>query len=128
MANCTECLKINPIPSCLNAESTFEIDNITFPNNPAAELTAVITDTATKGVRYVFFTEGDNIDLSDLFPFMEHYYEIKFYTATGVPVDFTITNPDATTADGCCLEFIPSEGLEWTGYTYSVSTTNCVVV
>lgn len=124
MANCNECVKINPIPECLTGVGTFEIINITFPDNPGATIVGVLKDTANDHVEYINFTEGDPIDLTDVFPLMQHIYELKFYV-DGVPVNFTITNPDATTVDACCIEFQPLLQLGWSGSDYEVSTTNC---
>lgn len=101
-----------------------EISNVSFPDHPAADITIIFTDTATGLVRYGEFTEGDVIDLTDFYPLMQHYYELKFLV-DGVQVNFTITNPDDTTVIGCCMEFIPSEGLAWVGSLYDVSTTQC---
>jgi hypothetical protein len=122
--NCSACTKINPLPACLTGYGTMELANITLPNNTGEDIVLKITDTATRQVSYVEFIEGDVIDITDLYPLMQHYYKLEF-TSGGVPAEFHITNPDATVVEGCCIEFIPSEGLEWAGSEYDVSTTTC---
>lgn len=124
--NCKECVKINPLPSCLGDDATFEINNLTFPDYTGEELTVVITDTATQRVSCVAGIADDVIDITDIYPLMQHYYEIKFLV-DGVQASFIIANPDGTFSEGCCLEFIPSEGLQWNGAEYAISTTQCVV-
>lgn len=122
--NCNSCEKINPLPACLIGYGTMELNNITFPSNDGDDILLTVTDTATGQATYFEFVGGDVIDITDLYPLMQHYYKLEFSVA-GVPVNFVISNPDGTFAEGCCIEFIPSDGLDWQGAEYSVSTTNC---
>jgi hypothetical protein len=102
------------------------LTGITFPNNPGAEIVMKITNTATRQVWYVLFTVGEDISIASIYPLMQHWYKLEFFTS-GAPVQFLLTNPDSTTVEGCCIEFIPNEGQEWDSAEFSVSTTNCVV-
>lgn len=124
--NCNSCTKINPLPSCLSGYGTMELSNITFPGNSGEDLYLSVTDTATGHITFIAIVADDPIDISDLYPLMQHYYKLEF-TKDGVPIDFLIENPDGTFVEGCCIEFIPSEGLNWVGAEYVVSTTQCAV-
>jgi len=119
--NCNSCEKINPLPACLIGYGTMELSNITFPTASGEDLLLTVTDTATGKAEYFEFVGDQVIDITDLYPLMQHYYKLEF-TDAGVPVEFLISNPDGTFAEGCCIEFIPSEHLEWAGSEYEVST------
>jgi len=125
--SCESCLKVNSIPQCLGAYGSFEIDNLTVPSETGNDLILIMTDLALDKVTFYEFTEGSTIDISDAFPLMQHYYKLEIVTAQMAPVEFLLTNPDATTREGCCIELIPFENLEFSGGVYSLSTTNCVV-
>jgi hypothetical protein len=102
-----------------------ELTGISFPNNTGDDLILILTDLAMDRVGYFDFTDGDPIDITDAYPLMQHYYKIQFATDQMLPVEFVITNPDATEVTACCMEFIPSDGLTWAGAEYSISTTRC---
>ena len=123
--NCQSCLKVNPLPSCLGAYSSIYLTGLTF--TATGEAVLKVTDTATRQIWYVPFTIGDDIDLSTVFPLMQHYYKLEF-SQNGVTIPFTLTNPDSTTVEGCCMEFIPSDGLDWDLDQFPLSTTNCTMV
>jgi len=124
--SCESCVKINPLPACIAQYTDFLITNISFPNNVGDDILAKLTDLATGRVSYTLFEEGTELDLSSEFPFMDHFFKLEF-SVNGVPAIFTITNPDATQVEGCCIEFTVQPHLVWTASAYEVSTTNCIV-
>lgn len=124
---CESCLKANMIPECLGAYAGMEIINLSVPSQSGEDLLLVITDMALNSSRYYEFTEGDAIDITDAYPLMQHYYKLEIVTEQMIPVLFVLTNPDGTEVEGCCIELIPAESLEWAGGDYELSTTNCVL-
>lgn len=125
--SCESCLKVNMIPECLGPYAGMEISNLSVPSQEGEDLILIITDMALNSSRYYEFTEGEPIDISDAYPLMQHYYKLEVVTTQMIPVLFVLTNPDDTEVEGCCIELIPAEGLEWSGGEYELSTTNCVV-
>jgi len=103
------------------------LTGISFPDNLGDDIVLKITDTATRQVWYFPFMEGvDDIDISAMYPLMQHWYKWEF-SVSGVPINFTITNPDGTTVVGCCIEVLPNEGYSQDSAEFAISTTTCVV-
>lgn len=109
---CDTCIKINPLPECLADEAAMTLTGITFIGTVA---TVLITDTAT-GRNTAF----DTLEITDLFPLMNHTYEMQFFDENLEKLSFTINGED-----GCCIEFGIIEGLTWDGGDFTVSTTVC---
>lgn len=121
--NCNDCIRVNPLPSCIDTDEVMLLTGLTFPDNAGEDILLKLTNTATRRVQYITITEGDPIDITDFFPLMNHYYKIEF-SVNGVPVRATLTNPAATTSSGCCIEFFADE-TTWTGGEFILSDTNC---
>jgi len=108
MSNCNTCVSVNPIPGCIDTDE-FLVGGITFPEFTDQTLTASFKDEATGRVTYIQF-DVDNtgeieLDIAELYPLSDHPYSVKFLTSEGVPANFILTNPDTTTAEGCCIDF-----------------------
>lgn len=127
---CDRCVKINRIPRCIDSEE-FLLEGLSFPDNTSEDLTAIFRDVATDRETPIGFDvdiDGDPlIDLFEVYPLGGHPYEIKFIDSEGVPVQFTLTNPNDTTEQGCCIEFetLPKDvvGTDF----WRLSTTTCQV-
>lgn len=110
---CNTCLKINPLPSCIDTDE-FYLTGITFPDYVNEVIIIRITDTATGRVDNMpILTDGsgaivDGFEVSTLYPLMQHWYKIEFI-AQGSPANFLLTNPDATESTGCCMEFFATD-------------------
>lgn len=133
--NCNACVKINPVPSCLDGQapySYFYLTDIVFDESDT-DMFARIRNTATgRIVYYRFTTEPDGeglIDIYEILPLMENqYYEVKFFNeSTNQPASFTITNSDDSEETGCCIEFESHDGLETDDNYYRVSTKLCSI-
>lgn len=114
--NCNSCLKINPLPECIDTEE-FQLFGLTFPDYLGQTIVAIFRDVATNKKHY-FNLEIDgsgeiaSFDVASLFPLENHTFEISFVTqSSGSPANFTLTNEDLTTREGCCLEFNVNVGM-----------------
>lgn len=114
--SCNQCIKLNPVPSCANSDE-FLLSGISFPDYPNSEVKVIYSDQATDRTTYITInTDGSGqiveggIDIALLMPLMNHWFEVGFFI-DGVPANFVLTNPDATTEIGCCIEFTTFDGL-----------------
>lgn len=129
--NCNQCVKINNAPQCIETGvySMYWLEGLVFTSLNTL-MVAKLRNTATGRTLYEFFEtdefgEGD-IEISDLWPLMDHVYEISFLNRThGFPEHFTITNPDGTTSSGCCIEFKVNMGQTDTNDFFDVSNQGC---
>lgn len=107
--NCTTCIKLNPLPTCTDTEG-FDLSGLTFPDYIGEVIMARFKDSATGRVEnlpLVINGSGEvtgGFDIASIMPLMNHWYKIEFFHGS-VPANFILTNPDATTETGCCLEF-----------------------
>ena len=131
--NCNQCVKINPLPECIDSEAynPYYMEGLNFADADT-NMVAKVRDVATGKMVYIdFVTDGDGdalLDISELFPLLNHVYEISFVNKeTGNPETFTITNADSTTSTGCCLEFTVNMGLTDDNGFFEVSTQGCLV-
>lgn len=125
--SCSTCIKVNPIPACLDSGSSeYILGGITFPDNADDTINVRLKDLAT-GRKDFFQVDVDvdsvpALDIADYFPFDDHPYSLSFYNLDGSPTRFVITNPDLTTSEGCCFDFTTHQGL--TGEEVWVLTTS----
>jgi len=133
MANCNTCIKIHNLPECIevDAYSEYFLVGLVF-TEVLTDMIARVRNTSTGKVTYIEFTtdaDGNaDIDIAGLFPLMNHTYEVKFLMkGTPDPMDFTITNTDATTSTGCCIEFNVNIGQTDDNDQFVVSSQNCAV-
>lgn len=132
MSNCSPCIKINPLPECIeDAYNPYYMEGLVFVDADT-NIIARVRNTATGRITYIDVTtdeDGDAlIDLTPLFPLLNHVYEMHFgNTETGNPEQFTITNADSTTSTGCCLEFTINPGQVDTNGFFVASTQMCAV-
>ncbi len=128
--NCTTCIKLNAIPECIDSDA-FELTGLTFPDHLGDVIVATFTNTATNRRDYLpLVINGSGqvtggFDVAAIYPLMSHWYKLEFIK-DGVPVSFTLTNPDTTTEEGCCLEFTTMEGYTGTDE-WVLSSTVCAV-
>ncbi len=111
MATCNPCIKINPLPECINSEAynPYYFDGLTF-TDIETNMYVKLMNVATGNLVYIDFITDDVglpiLEIQDLFPLMDHVYTMEFFNKeTGNPANFTITNLDSTTSTGCCLTF-----------------------
>jgi hypothetical protein len=131
--NCNSCIKINSIPACIDSE-VYKLTGLTFPDHVNANISVRLRDSATGRVEYIYITTDadgdivqDGIDLAPFYPLMNHYFELRFFDgASGSPIDFLLTNPDESEVTGCCIEFIPYDGLTGSE-SWAMSTEGCTV-
>lgn len=115
--SCTTCIKIQSLPECLDANETFTFTGITFDSVPD---TIVLHDTATgRNITFDF-----DLDLSEIFPLMNHTYEVSFFDEDLNEIAFTID----TDVRGCCLEFNVRDGISWGGGNFAVTSLKCEAV
>lgn len=131
--NCDPCVKINPLPECIESEAynPYYMEGLRFVDTDT-NMIAKVMNVATGKPTYIDFTtdeDGDAIlDIVQLFPLLNHVYEIHFVNSeTGNPEQFTITNADSTTSTGCCLEFGINVGQFDNNGFFVVSTQLCAV-
>lgn len=130
--NCSPCVKINPLPECIeDAYNPYYMEGLVFVDVDT-NMIAKVLNVATRKMVYIDFeTDADGdalIDLTSLFPLLNHVYEINFVNAeTGNPEQFTITNADSTTSTGCCLEFTINLGQVDTNGFFVASTQMCAL-
>lgn len=132
MANCERCIKINPLPECIeDAYNPYYMEGLVFDDTDT-NMIAKVLNVATRKMVYIDFSTDEDgdvlLDLTSLFPLLNHVYEINFVNAeTGNPEQFTITNADSTTSTGCCLEFGINQGQVDTNGFFVASTQECAV-
>lgn len=128
--SCNTCVKINPLPECLASGQDLILTGLTVADNEDVGYIS-LTDIATGRKDYLPFTEvGDTaieIELTDFMPLMDHPYEIVLLGQSMEAIPFTLTNPDSTTEEGCCLEFGIMPNLVWSGGDLNLSSTTCQV-
>lgn len=131
--NCNLCVKINPLPECINPEAynPYYMEGLQFADADT-NMIAKVLNVATRKMTYIDFTTDSDgfalLDIAELFPLMDHVYEINFVNKeTGNPESFTITNADSTTSEGCCLEFQVNMGLTDDNGFFEVSSQGCQV-
>ena len=122
MANCNNCIKINPIPHCATSWVVGNVD----PSYDTVELDFTLTNKATGNV-YSGTTDtvdGDGLVTitldDDLLELMNHYYVLKLYGVDTIEIEIGI---DADL--GCCVEFTT---LKTEGDTIIFSTDSCTSV
>lgn len=133
MSNCNTCVKINPLPECIESEAynPFYMEGLRF-SDVSTNMIAKVRNVATTKMTYIdFTTDGDGdalIDIGELFPLMDHQYKIDFVNQeTGNPENFTITNVDGTTSTGCCVEFGINAGQTDNNGFFLVTSQGCLV-
>ena len=133
MSNCNTCVRIAPLPECIEgaAYNPYYMEGLVF-NDGDTNMIAKVRNTATGGMKYIdFTTDGDGVGLinaTELYPLMDHVYEVKFVNAeTGNPESFTITNADSTTSTGCCIEFGINVGQTDNNGFFFITTQGCGV-
>ncbi|OQA10898.1 MAG: hypothetical protein BWY67_01066 [Bacteroidetes bacterium ADurb.Bin397] len=128
--SCKTCVKINSIPECLEDSQELILTGISVADNDDV-VYITLKDVATGRKDYLPFTEvgdtGIEIELTDFMPLMDHPYEIVLLGQSMEAIPFTLTNPDLTTEEGCCLEFGIMSGLTWGGGNLELSSTTCQV-
>lgn len=131
--NCSPCVKILPLPECIDATaySPYYMEGLVFEDTDTF-IVAKVRDVATGKMTYITFETDDQgdaaIDLTELFPLLDHVYTIEFVNReTGNPSMFTITNADSTTSTGCCIEFGVNIGQTDENGSVTVSTQECAV-
>ena len=121
MANCNNCIKINPIPHCSAEWEVGQVD-ISYDGDI---LTYILTNTATGNVisddTEVVAVDGTvSIILPVDLELMQHYYTMKLYGVDTIEIEIGI---DADL--GCCVEFTT---LKTEGDTIIFSTDSCTSV
>lgn len=111
---CNSCVKIRPLPECLQANETMTLDGIDFGSETVA--TVMLTDKAT-GRNTIF----EDLEITEAFPLMNHTYELQFFNEAMEQIPFTI-DADVT---GCCLEFDILESMVFAGGNWTVTSTEC---
>ena len=128
--SCNTCVKINPLPECLASGQDLILTGLTVADNEDVGYIS-LTDIATGRKDYLPFTEvGDTeieIELTDFMPLMDHTYEIVLLGQSMEAIPFTLTNPDSTTEEGCCIEFNVMPKLEFAGGNFEMSSVSCEV-
>lgn len=128
--SCQTCVKINPIPECLAEGEELKLSGITVAENDDVFL-VMLKDVATGRTEQAEFSEAANeaivIDLTSLMPLMNHPYEIRILNSSMETLPFTLTNPDSTTEQGCCIEFNIEKSLVWDGRPLELSSKTCAV-
>lgn len=127
---CNTCVKINPIPECLADSGELNLVGLSVADSDDVAY-VLLTDVATGRVDYLPFNEPNDtdvvIELTDFMPLMIHPYEIRLLGQDMETLPFTLTNPDSTTEEGCCLEFGIMPGLTWGGGNLELSSATCEV-
>jgi hypothetical protein len=128
--SCKTCVKINPIPECLETGEELILTGISVVDNSVVDH-IILKDEATGRTIYVTFEIAGSteikIDLTGFLPLMNHPYKFWLFDQYLQIVPFALTNPDATTVEGCCIEFNVMPKLVWLGGEFNLSTTTCEV-
>jgi hypothetical protein len=128
--SCNTCVKINPLPECLEDTQDLILTGISVVDNDDVGY-ITLKDVATGRIEYLPFEEVGateiDIEMTDFMPIMDHPYEIRLLGPDMETLPFTLTNPDLTTEEGCCLEFGIMSGLTWGGGNLELSSTTCQV-
>lgn len=112
--NCQECIKINPLPRCIDPGDDMLLENVVFENNPDDEIRAILEDIATgRKDSFLITTDAngevvetygeasDGINLKEYYNLMDHPYKLSFLdTETSQPIEATVDE-----SKGCCIEF-----------------------
>ena len=129
---CKECIKVNPLPRCVEPGEEIILTGINFPNDVSTTLYAILWDISNN--RQTLFTitvdgSGDIIEtdgvastglnLTDAYDLMGHSYELEFTTLDLQSVSVTI---DGQT--GCCAKFTTLKPLVGAGE-IALSTGGC---
>lgn len=130
---CTNCIKINPLPKCVDAEGSIELTGITFPDNTDQEIFMVLHNLSTdRPLLFTLLTDLDGevietnavasvgINLTAAYNLMNHKYKLEFLDKiTMEPITALVG-----TTEGCCVEFTVISGMSGSGE-YVANTEVC---
>ena len=110
---CKNCIKVNPLPRCVESGGEIILTGITFPNDVSTTLYAILWDVSNNrqnlfnitvdGLGEIIETDGvasTGLNLTDAYNLMGHSYELEFTTLGLEPVIATINGEQ-----GCCVKF-----------------------
>jgi len=129
---CKDCIKVNPLPRCVEQGEEIILTGITFPNNFSSNLYAILWDisnnrqtlwTITIDINgEIIETDGvasTGLNITDAYNLMGHSYELEFTTLDLESVTVVI---DGET--GCCAKFTTLKPLVGAGE-IALSTGQC---
>lgn len=129
---CKDCIKVNPLPRCVEPSQEIILTGINFPNDVSTTLYAILWDISnnrqvmwtitTDGTGDIIETDGvasTGLNLTDAYDLMGHSYELEFATLDLQSVSVTI---DGQT--GCCAKFTTLKTLVGAGE-IALSTGGC---
>ena len=133
MINCSNCIKVTPLPKCLEAEGQIVLTGMTLPTYINSEVFAVLHNyssdyttmwTATiDGTGDIIETDGvptNGLDISEAYDLMNHHYKIKFMDK----VTLETIEVEVNGSTGCCVDFNVVKGLYGNGE-YQLTTPIC---
>lgn len=110
---CKTCIKVNPLPRCVEPGSHITLIGITFPNDVSTNLYAILWDVSNNrqnlfnitidAMGEIIETDGvasTGLNITDAYNLMGHSYELEFTTLDLEPVIATIDGEQ-----GCCVKF-----------------------
>jgi len=110
---CKSCLKVNPLPRCVEPGGEIILTGITFPNDVSTNLYAILWDISNNrqnlfnitvdGLGEIIETDGvasTGLNLTDAYNLMGHSYELEF---TNLNLESVTATIDGTNT--CCIKF-----------------------
>jgi hypothetical protein len=133
--NCKNCIKVNPLPKCVETDGVIIIDNILLTTALNTEVFALLhnysSDATTMwnatidGTGNIIETNGvatSGLDITDAYDLMNHHYSLEFLDKiTMESLEITIDGQV-----GCCIDFFVQKGIKGDGV-YTISTNGCNV-
>lgn len=133
--NCKNCIKVNPLPKCVETDGVILIGGIVLSTALNSEVFALLhnysSDHTTMwnatidGVGVIVGTNGlptTGLDITDAYDLMNHHYKLEFLDK------ITMESLEITIDDqvGCCIDFYTQKGIKGDGL-FTISTTGCNV-
>ena len=130
---CNNCIKINPLPKCVEVGSEIILTGLNFPYNLNESIYGILHNVSSDltlmfslfidGSGNIVTTNGEissGFNLTEAYDFMNHSYKIEFVDV--ISLEPVTVNVNGT--EGCCIEFKVIKGLVGSGE-YLVSTNQC---
>lgn len=132
--NCQNCIKVNPLPKCLEPSGQILVTGINIPTYLNSEIFVVLHNyssdstimwtATTDGNGDIIETDGvptNGLDISEAYDLMNHHYKFKFMDKLTLETIEVVVDGQT----GCCIDFKVVNGLSGDGeYQLSIPVCN----
>lgn len=132
--NCINCIKVNPLPKCLEPSGQILVTGINIPTYLNSEIFVVLHNYSSDNTIFwtattdsngdIIETDGvptNGLDISEAYDLMNHHYKFKFMDKLTLETIEVVVDGQT----GCCIDFKVLNGLSGDGeYQLSIPVCN----